>query len=134
MPKPHRTIERLALSLGLLSTLGMMLYASHGQISPAAIGFMLWASLPFILIYKLVSRRLQMDRDTAITKPAAINAIIMTLSTSGIYYSAIFRSQSATTAMIFLCWPVWLAVGTPVIFGLLLKIFRYAPQTASTHN
>jgi len=128
----YRAFECLALTIGLISTLGMMLYASHGQLSIAAIAFMLWASMPFILIYKMVSRRLSSDPDTAITKPAAINAIIMTLSTSGIYYTAIFRSQSATTAMIFLCWPVWLAVGTPVIFGLLLRAFRYIPNTPNS--
>ncbi|MBN4058837.1 hypothetical protein JYU10_00040 [bacterium AH-315-J04] len=132
MPKPHRIIERLALSIGLLSTLGMMIYASHAQLSIAAIAFMVWATLPFVLIYKMVSRRLRIDGDHAISKPASANAIIMTLSTSSIYYTAIFRSQDATTAMIFLCWPVWLAVGTPVIFGLLLRIFRYTPKPAIT--
>jgi len=125
----HRTIESIALSLGLAGTLGMMFYANHGNFSLASLAFMAWATLPFILIRHVVTSRLRVENNPSISKPAALNAIIIALSTIGIYYLAIFRSQSATTAMVFLCWPVWLAVGTPVMFGLCLKIFRYPSNT-----
>lgn len=113
-----RNIEAGSLVLASVLTLASLLYLSGYELN----GFYLWALSPYVGFF-IFSRFITTPSSFA-ALAGCIVAVLMFVLTVFVYIDGLFVHTSSTSSLLFLFVPLYLLIGGPLAFGLMLGIRR----------
>lgn len=128
--KSLRNVGIITSVVGALITLGIM-YSTTSAVGGLSdllvtLGFYAWATLPFAILIVLTAFIHRKGLSPAARFAILLTSILVVVSSVLMYWGAIFRSESSTSALAFVFVPVYALAAIAAVYGLawlLLKSF-----------
>ena len=134
--KNLRNIGIVTVILGALITLGIMVSTTSSVSSLSdlliTLGFYVWVVLPFIVLILLNYYIHRKNLSSASRVAIFLTSIFVVVSSVLIYWASIFKSESSTSALVFVFIPIYTLVTIAVLYGLawlLLRLFMSKSKT-----
>ena len=123
-----RNVGIIVSLIGAALTLWIM-YTAASALDGAAdllisLGFYVWAILPFIILIILTSYIHRKGLSAASRVAILLTSILVVASSVLIYWVSIFRSESSTSALVFVFIPIYALVAIGVVYGLSWLLLR----------
>ncbi|HYG82518.1 MAG TPA: hypothetical protein VD861_19130 [Pyrinomonadaceae bacterium] len=128
--KNLRNVGIIISVVGALITCAIMTWAASalGSVSDllVTLGFYAWAVLPFVILIVLTLYIHRKGLSSASRVAVLLTSILVVVSSVLIYWASIFRSESSTSALVFVFIPLYALAAIAVVYvlaWLLLKSF-----------
>jgi drug/metabolite transporter (DMT)-like permease len=125
-----RNIGIFIIIIGAVITSGMMISTTSAVSSFSdflvTLGFYVWVMLPFIILIALTLYIHRKGLSYASRMTILLTSILVVVSSVLIYWTAIFNSESSTSALVFIFIPIYALVTIAVVYAvawLLIKSF-----------
>jgi hypothetical protein len=114
--------------IGAIITFGIM-YSTTSAVSSASdllitIGFYVWAISPFITLIILTLFVHRKGLSPAARVAILLTSILVVASSVFVYWVSIFRSESSTSALVFIFIPIYALAAIAVVYGLAWLLLR----------
>src|SRR5687767_323119 len=134
--KNFRNVGIVTIILGALVTIGIMISTT----SPVAglsdlfvtLGFYVWAVLPFMILLLLTTYIHRKNFSSASRLAILLTSILVVVSSVLLYWASIFKSESSTSALVFIFIPLYSLVGIAVTYGLVRLALQFVMPKSRT--
>ena len=134
--KNFRNVGIVTIILGALVTVGIMISTT----SPVAglsdllvtLGFYVWAVLPFMILLLLTTYIHRKNFSSASRLAILLTSILVVVSSVLLYWASIFKSESSTSALVFIFIPLYSLVGIAVTYGLVRLALQFVMPKSRT--